>query len=99
MTRLIDGLRDIADQYDVLFSDVWGVIHNGREAFPGPCAALARWRARKGPVILVSNAPRPGSDVIPQLDGLGVPREAWSAIVTSGDATRDILAEYAPGPA
>jgi len=28
-----------------------------------------------------------------------VPREAWSALVTSGDATRVLLAERAPGPA
>jgi HAD superfamily hydrolase (TIGR01459 family) len=99
MTRLIDGLSDIAERYDVLLCDVWGVIHNGREAFPGPCAALARWRAQKGPVVLISNSPRPADDVVPQLDQLGVPREAWSVLVTSGDATRTLLAERAPGPA
>lgn len=99
MTRLIDGLSDIADRYDVLLSDVWGVIHNGRESFPGPCAALARWRAERGPVVLISNSPRPSADVALQLDELGVPRETWSALVTSGDATRILLAGRAPGPA
>ncbi len=99
MTRLIDGLRDIADQYDVLLSDVWGVIHNGREAFPGPCAALARWRAERGPVVLISNSPRPTAEVADQLHALGVPRGAWSALVTSGDATRALLGARAPGPA
>jgi HAD superfamily hydrolase (TIGR01459 family) len=99
MTRLIDGLSDIADRYDVLLCDVWGVIHNGREAFRGPCAALARWRAERGPVVLISNSPRPASDVAHQLDALGVPRAAWSAFVTSGDATRALLLERAPGPA
>jgi HAD superfamily hydrolase (TIGR01459 family) len=99
MTRLIDGLSDIADRYDVLLCDVWGVIHNGREAFPGPCAALAQWREERGPVVLISNSPRPSSDVAHQLDALGVPRGAWSALVTSGDATRALLSERAPGPA
>ena len=99
MTRLIDGLSDIAQRYDVILSDVWGVIHNGRESFPVPCAALARWRAERGPVILISNAPRPAADVLPQLDSLGVPRDTFSAIVTSGDATRVLLAARAPGPA
>src|SRR5439155_24263272 len=69
------------------------------EAFPGPCAALARWRAEKGPVVLISNSPRPAPDVVRQLDALGVPRAAWSGFVTSGDATRALLAERAPGPA
>jgi HAD superfamily hydrolase (TIGR01459 family) len=93
------GLSGLASAYDVLLCDVWGVIHNGRESFPAACAALARYRAERGPVILISNSPRPHGPVIDQLDGLGVPREAWSHIVTSGDATRLLLAERAPGPA
>lgn len=98
MTTLPAGLAQIANDYDVLLSDVWGVIHNGRESFPDACAALARFRAERGPVVLISNAARPASYVVPQLDGLGVPREAWSAFVTSGDATRGLLAERSPGP-
>ncbi len=95
----INGLSAVADRYDVLLSDVWGVIHNGRESFREACAALARWRAERGPVILISNAPRPSSAVHSQLDQLGVPREAWSAFVSSGDATRILLSARAPGPA
>jgi HAD superfamily hydrolase (TIGR01459 family) len=98
MTVLPSGLADLADRYDVLLSDVWGVIHNGRESFPQACAALARFRAEKGPVVLISNSPRPAWEVVAQLDSLGVPREAWSAFVTSGDATRALLADHAPGP-
>jgi len=94
----IAGLAELADRYDVLLCDVWGVIHNGRESFPAACAALARFRAAGGAVILISNSPRPNGPVVDQLDGLGVPREAWSRLVTSGDATRQLLAERAPGP-
>lgn len=96
---IISGLSDVTDRYDVLLSDVWGVIHNGREAFPAACAALARWRDERGPVVLISNSPRPAADVVHQLDALGVPREAWTSFVTSGDATRLLLAARAPGPA
>src|SRR5258705_5439697 len=93
------GLSELSDRYDVLLCDVWGVIHNGRKSFRAACEALARFRAERGPVILISNAPRPCGPIIEQLDGLGVPREAWSKVVTSGDATRALLAERAPGPA
>ena len=99
MTRLIYGLSQIAPAYDVALADVWGVIHNGREAFADACAALGRWRRERGPVVLISNSPRPAHDVVDQLDKLGVPRDCWSAFVTSGDATRDLLAARAPGPA
>ena len=97
--KLLSGLAELSDRYDVILSDVWGVIHNGRESFPDACGALARWRAERGPVILISNAPRPSQDVLPQLDTLAVARETWSAIVTSGDATRILLSGHAPGPA
>lgn len=96
---LISGLSAVSDRYDVLLSDVWGVIHNGRESFPAACEALARWRAERGPVILISNSPRPSSAVHDQLDQLCVPRAAWSAFVSSGDATRILLSGRAPGPA
>lgn len=99
MTDLPAGLSSLRDRYDVLLCDVWGVIHNGRESFPEACQALVRWRAEVGPVVLISNSPRPSADVVAQLDGLNVPREAWSAFVTSGDATRAVLAERTPGPA
>jgi len=98
MTALPAGLAALANDYDVLLSDVWGVIHNGEQSFPDACAALARYRAGRGPVVLISNSPRPAWEVVAQLDSLGVPREAWSAFVTSGDATRALLAERAPGP-
>jgi HAD superfamily hydrolase (TIGR01459 family) len=99
MTDLPSGLSALADRYDVLLCDVWGVIHNGVESLPEACRALVEWRAHHGPVILISNAPRPSADVVEQLDRLGVPREAWSAFVTSGDATRTLLRQRAPGPA
>ena len=99
MTDLPTGLSALSDRYDVLLCDVWGVIHNGVESFPEACQALVNWREQRGPVVLISNSPRPSAAVVEQLDSLGVPREAWSAFVTSGDATRVLLHERAPGPA
>jgi HAD superfamily hydrolase (TIGR01459 family) len=97
--QLVAGLSALARRYDVLLCDVWGVIHNGREAFPAACEALARFRDGGGIVALISNSPRLRAQVAIQMDGLGVPREAWSLLATSGDATRPLLAARAPGPA
>src|SRR5215472_11273969 len=94
-----EGLSEIAADYDAALCDVWGVIHNGVDAFPRACAALERFRAERGPVVLISNAPRPSRALYSQLEGVGVPRSCWSSFVTSGDATRALLAERAPGPA
>jgi len=99
LPHALPHLGAVAGDYDVLLCDVWGVIHNGRESWAAPCEALMRFNREGGHVVLISNSPRPASDVIAQLDGLGVPREAWKAFVTSGDATRAELARRAPGPA
>jgi HAD superfamily hydrolase (TIGR01459 family) len=96
--RELAGLSRLAADYDVLFCDIWGVIHDGAHAFAPACEALSRWREDVGPVILISNSPRPFEGVAAQLDALGAPRAAWTGIVTSGDASRALLAERSPGP-
>ncbi|HEX8164612.1 MAG TPA: TIGR01459 family HAD-type hydrolase [Beijerinckiaceae bacterium] len=91
---LVSGLEEIASRYDVVLCDVWGVIHNGIEASAPACEALSRFRAGGGCcAILITNAPRPGSAVVGQLDRLAVPRRSYDAVVTSGDLTRAIVAQ------
>ncbi|MFP5296623.1 MAG: TIGR01459 family HAD-type hydrolase [Alphaproteobacteria bacterium] len=99
LPHALPGLGAIAGDYDILLCDVWGVIHNGRESWPAACEALTRFNRDHRHVVLISNSPRPSSDVVAQLDRLGVPRDSWRAFVTSGDATRAELARRAPGPA
>jgi HAD superfamily hydrolase (TIGR01459 family) len=93
---LVERFAPLARGYDVLFCDVWGVVHNGVAAFADACAALGRFRQAGGTAILLTNAPRPDAAVMRILDRLGVPREAYDAIVSSGDVTRGIV-EARPG--
>ena len=91
MTRIIDSLSAIAQDYDVLFCDLWGCVHNGKAAYPAAIAALQDFRRGGGRVALVTNAPRPRGAVAAQIAGLGVPADAWDEIVTSGDAAQDAM--------
>ncbi|MCE9523859.1 MAG: TIGR01459 family HAD-type hydrolase, partial [Alphaproteobacteria bacterium] len=92
---LIPGLATLAPRYEALLCDVWGVIHNGREAFAGVVDCLTRYREKGGVVLLLSNAPRPNGPIRDQLATLGVPATAYDTIVTSGDLTRELMAERA----
>lgn len=83
----------LASAYDVALCDVWGVLHNGVAAHAEAGDALTRFRAQGGVVVLISNAPRDSEWVIDHLDGYGVPRSAWDAVITSGDVTHHMLAE------
>lgn len=87
------GLAGLADRYDTILCDVWGVIHNGRAAFTEACEALVKFRAGGGRVCLITNAPVPEAQVIRYFEPLGVPAEAFDACVSSGDATRYELAQ------
>src|ERR1700691_2548171 len=95
---LIAGLSEIAERYDVVLSDIWGVVHNGRESFAAATHALARFRRRGGAVILITNAPRPAGPIRAQLDELRVPSEAYDGIVTSGDVTMALIAARGSAP-
>jgi HAD superfamily hydrolase (TIGR01459 family) len=93
---IIDHFAPLAGGYDVVLSDVWGVVHNGVAATPEACDALERFRASGGTVVLITNAPRPGEVVArTMLDRLGVPRAAYDGIVSSGDVTRALVAARA----
>lgn len=91
--KALDGLRDLAPRYDAILSDVWGVLHNGATAHPSAAEALANYRAQGGRVVLITNAPRPAAPIVELLDGMGITRDAYDAVVSSGGATRAILAE------
>jgi HAD superfamily hydrolase (TIGR01459 family) len=93
LTIFTDHFSALAPDYDVVLSDVWGVVHNGVAAFPEACEALTRFRAGGGTVVLITNAPRPNGVVATQLAHFGAPRSIYDAIVASGDVTRDEIAK------
>jgi HAD superfamily hydrolase (TIGR01459 family) len=90
---ILDGAGPLLECYDVVFCDVWGVLHNGVIAHPAAGEALSRFRAGGGLVVLLSNAPVPWTSVARVLELRGVRRDAWDAVVSSGDLTRDHIVQ------
>jgi HAD superfamily hydrolase (TIGR01459 family) len=84
---------ELLSAYDVLFCDVWGVLHDGHRAFDEACDALRRFRSGGGTVVLVSNAPVPAERVAAMLDARAVPRDAYDHIVASGEIALRHIAE------
>lgn len=89
--RQISGLSEISGRYDAVLCDIWGVLHNGVASFPPASAALSAFRAKGGAVVLITNAPRPSPPIQRQVLKLGVPPEAFDAVVTSGDVTIGLM--------
>ncbi|GAB5448277.1 TIGR01459 family HAD-type hydrolase [Gymnodinialimonas sp.] len=97
MTRIIDSLAEISDRYDAVFCDLWGCVHDGIHAFEEAVSALRAFKAGGGTVLLLTNAPRPRASVAMQLDRIGVPRDSWDVIATSGDSARAAMLTGAVG--
>jgi HAD superfamily hydrolase (TIGR01459 family) len=89
----IENLIDIQEKYDIFFIDVWGVVHDGYNPYPGTVDKLNELIKTKK-VIFISNAPRPYPVIASKLKEFNIFVEK-AEIVSSGDLTREELAKMA----
>ncbi len=78
-------------KYRLILCDVWGVVHDGVDLYPGAAERLLQWRNEGSCVILITNAPRTADAVEQQLARIGLPRDAYDAVATSGEAGIEAL--------
>ncbi len=90
MRQSLDGL---SAPYSTILCDIWGVVHDGARLLHGAGERLAAWKRAGKTIILVTNAPRPAATVQAGLDALGLPRDAYDAITSSGEAGIAALVE------
>ena len=93
MTKNLDdiGLKSVADQYDLFFVDLWGVVHNGIELHKESTDALEKLLKINKELVLLTNAPRPNNDVINFLKKMGLEQKYYSKVYTSGEAALNYL--------
>jgi HAD superfamily hydrolase (TIGR01459 family) len=83
--RAIQGMRDLAADYDGFILDLWGVVHDGIEPYPGVLDCMAGLMDSGKRVVLLSNAPRRAEDVVRRIVAMGVPRDRYHAVMSSGE--------------
>lgn len=91
--EIIDSIAAVGSAKAAWLVDIWGVMHNGVSPFSQAVAACQTFRRAGGCVVLLSNAPRPEASVAEQLDRIGVARDAYDAIVSSGDASLKMIGD------
>ncbi|MBX6322104.1 MAG: TIGR01459 family HAD-type hydrolase, partial [Rhodospirillaceae bacterium] len=94
----IDRLREIADRFDHLLIDQYGVLHDGRRVFPGVIECLERLRAAGKRTLVLSNSGRRAAANAARLAALGLAPALYDGIVTSGEATWRGLRARTPPP-
>ena len=70
--KIIRTREEILNDYDAIFCDLWGCLHDGVKSFPRALKALEDFKASNGKVVLVTNAPRPIANVQYQIETIGI---------------------------
>jgi len=87
----LSGFAPLAERYDGFVLDLWGVIHDGINAFPHAVETLRQLRAAQKRTLLLSNVPRPNAAVQTMMQRMGIDDALYSDILTSGEAVRRAL--------
>ncbi|MEW5728087.1 MAG: TIGR01459 family HAD-type hydrolase [Pseudomonadota bacterium] len=93
--RIVSGLAELAAGFDALILDLWGVIHDGVEAYPGAAEAMRAIREAGKATLLLSNAPRRAEALVEQLARLGIGRDLYDHVLSSGEAVHTELRDRA----
>ena len=96
MTKNLDlnGLQSIADNYDLFYIDIWGVIHNGIKLHEQAIIVLKELLRKDKAFVLLTNAPRPNKTVRNFLQKMGMDQELRDHVFTSGEAALNYLKKY-----
>ena len=84
--KTIKGLSEIDHKYDVFLIDLWGVVHNGKQLYPGAIEVLENLNKLNKRFVLLSNAPRPSKNVEKFLLNLKMNKIFAKTVFTSGEA-------------
>lgn len=92
MTQEISGLAEIADTFDGILVDQYGVLHDGRTRFPGARRCLEALKSRNVPVVMLTNSGKRASHNRERLMRLGISPDLFKSVVSSGDLARAEIA-------
>lgn len=96
--QVINGVAEIAQNYDTILLDQFGVIHNGVRAYPRALRAISRLHASGVKIIILSNSSRRSHHALGKLVKMGVDPASIHTIITSGELAhrhvRDNLPQF-----
>ncbi len=96
-TKFCEGISDISDSYSGFIIDQWGVLHDGVKSFDGVVECLTELRDRKKFVIILSNSGKRAENNANRMADLGITRDLYNTIITSGEVTWEGLNNQSDG--
>ncbi|MCF2869841.1 TIGR01459 family HAD-type hydrolase [Octadecabacter sp. G9-8] len=94
MTQAIQSLHDIADQFDAIVLDQWGVLHDGSAPYPLAIETLRALKTKGVRLAVLSNSGKRSAPNANRITAMGFDADLFETVMTSGEALwRDIAAQ------
>ena len=90
---IVSEFRQLTAHYELLIVDLWGVIHDGSEAYPNILETIEYLNQKNKRIVFLSNAPRRAAETKKLLDHLGISDDKYTKLLTSGEIAFNYLAE------
>ncbi len=84
-TLQLEGIRDLAERFDVLVLDQFGVLHDGVAPYPGAVETLVRLKQAGKRTLLLSNSGKRSAPNEARLMKLGFVPGSWHHFLSSGE--------------
>jgi len=84
---VLAGMSALAEAFDGYILDLWGVLHDGVQAYPHALDCLTRLRAAGKRILILSNAPRRASEVAGRCTEMGLTADTYDLLMSSGEDT------------
>ena len=98
--RQINSLLDVADRYDAVVLDQWGVLHDGTRPYPGAVAAVEALSGAGHRLAVLSNSGKRSDVNRDRIAAMGFPVHLIELVMTSGEALwRDMAGGRVPARA
>jgi hypothetical protein len=88
-----NSMDEISTRYDSLIIDQWGVLHDGKNPYPGVIDILTRLKVAGKQLILLSNSSKRKENSFKGLIKVGIDAALFDDIITSGDLAWNMITE------
>ncbi|XP_027347625.1 uncharacterized protein LOC113859008 isoform X1 [Abrus precatorius] len=89
----LNGLRELVEtrRFKVWLLDQFGVLHDGKQPYPGAISTLENIAKTGAKMVIISNSSRRSSVTIEKVKGLGFDASLFLGAITSGELTHQYL--------
>lgn len=91
--QTFNGLQHIAKthQFKAWFLDQFGVLHDGKQPYPGAISTLQKLATTGAKMVIISNSSRRASTTMEKMKSLGFDTSLFLGAITSGELTHQYL--------